>query len=133
MRSSMPSSPRNLKAAAWGWRSVVPSWNRMVAICGPHPTTDEVRRFISLCQPQSWKCLRQHDLELLRTPFGGREVSPANPTGREISTVVLHHVEKYLIGPWTFCWHELTRVPKPAATTVLRSSPSRWHPRRRLA
>src|ERR1700751_3846969 len=51
----MPSSPRNLKAAAWAWRSVVPSWNRMVAACGPHPTTDEARRFISLCQPQWWK------------------------------------------------------------------------------
>src|SRR3979490_2891099 len=57
----MPSSPRNLKAAAWGWRSAVPSWNRMVAACGLHPTTDEARRFISLCQPQSWKCLRQYD------------------------------------------------------------------------
>jgi hypothetical protein len=59
----MPSSPRNLKAAAWGWRSAVPSWKRMVAVCGPHPTMDEARRSISLCQPQSWKCLRQHDSE----------------------------------------------------------------------
>jgi hypothetical protein len=50
-RSSMPSSPLNLKAAAWGWRSTVPSWNRMVAVCGPHPTTDQAGRFISLCQP----------------------------------------------------------------------------------
>ena len=63
----MPSSPRNLKAAAWGWRSAVPSWKRMVDICGPHPTTDEARRFISLCQPRSWKCLRQHDSEFLRS------------------------------------------------------------------
>jgi hypothetical protein len=29
-------------------------------------TTDEARRFISLCQSQSWKCLRQHDSEFLR-------------------------------------------------------------------
>src|SRR3984957_15985769 len=66
MRSSMPSSPRNLKAAAWGWRSAVQSWNRMVAVCGPRPTTDEVRHFISLCQPQSVKCLRQYDFKFLR-------------------------------------------------------------------
>src|ERR1700733_14701430 len=63
----MPSSRLNLKAAAWGWRSAVQSWNRMVAVCGPHPTTDGARRFISLCQPQSWKCLRQYDSEFLRT------------------------------------------------------------------
>jgi hypothetical protein len=59
----MPSSPRNLKAAAWGWRSVVPSWKCMVDICGPHRTTDEARHFISLSQPQSWKCLWQYDSE----------------------------------------------------------------------
>src|ERR1700722_2610983 len=59
----MPSSQRNLKAAAWDWRSAVPSWNRMGVACGPHPTTDEVRRFISLCQPQSRKCLLQYDSE----------------------------------------------------------------------
>jgi hypothetical protein len=126
----MPSSPRNLKAAAWGWRSAVPSWNRMVAGCGRHPTTDVARRFISLCQPQSRKRLRQYDLELLRTPSGGREVSPANPTGSEFSTVVLHDMQKCFVGRWTFCWHELTRVLKPAATTVLRTSPSRLHRRR---
>src|SRR5277367_53393 len=38
----------------------------MVADCGPHPTRDEARRFISLCQPQAWKCLRQYDSEFLR-------------------------------------------------------------------
>src|SRR5258707_7804149 len=59
-------SPLNLKAPTWGWRSAIPSWNRMVAVCGPHHTTDEARRFISLCQPQSWKCLRQCDSEFLR-------------------------------------------------------------------
>src|SRR5580704_2540836 len=57
----MPSSPQNLKAAAWGWRSAVPSWNRTVAVCGPHPTTDEARRFISLCQLQLYKRLRRYD------------------------------------------------------------------------
>jgi hypothetical protein len=61
------SSPLNLKAAAWDRRSAVQSWNRMVAVCGPHPTTNEARRFISLCQPQSsWKRLRQYDSEFLR-------------------------------------------------------------------
>ena len=60
-RYSMPSSRRNLKAAAWAWRSAVPSWNRMVAGFGQQPTTDEARRFISPCQRQSWKCLRQYD------------------------------------------------------------------------
>jgi hypothetical protein len=34
-----------------------------VAVCGPHPTADEARRFISLCQPQSWKYLQQHNAE----------------------------------------------------------------------
>jgi hypothetical protein len=48
----MPSSPLNLKAAAWGWRSAVPSWKRMVAVCGRNPTTDEARSFISLCRTQ---------------------------------------------------------------------------------
>src|ERR1700722_9145978 len=33
----------------------------MAAVCGLHPTTDEARRFISLCPLQSWKCLRQYD------------------------------------------------------------------------
>ena len=51
--SSTPSSPRNLKAAEWGWRSAVPSWNRMVAVCGPHLTMDVARRFVLACQPQS--------------------------------------------------------------------------------
>ena len=39
-----------VKAAAWGWRSAVQSWNRMVAVCGPHPTKDEARPFISPCR-----------------------------------------------------------------------------------
>jgi hypothetical protein len=42
-RSSVPSSPRSLKAAAWGWRSAIPSWNRMVVACGPRLTTDGAR------------------------------------------------------------------------------------------
>jgi hypothetical protein len=54
------------QGSGMGWRSAVPSWNRMVAVCGPHPTTDEARRFISLCQPQSRKCLRQYDSVLKR-------------------------------------------------------------------
>src|ERR1700722_14680473 len=36
----------------------------MEGICGPHPTMDGARRFISLCQLQPWKCLRPYDSEL---------------------------------------------------------------------
>jgi hypothetical protein len=36
-----------------------------VAVCGPRLTTDEARRFISLCQPQPWKDLTQYDSAFL--------------------------------------------------------------------
>src|ERR1700728_4694341 len=36
-RYSTHSLRLNRKAAAWDWRSVVPSWIRMGAICGLHP------------------------------------------------------------------------------------------------
>ena len=97
----MLSSPLNLMAVAWGWRSAVQSWSRMVAVCGPHPTTDEARRFISLCQPQSSKCLRQYDYEFLRACDRPGETSCSGwfsckssmrfPIGRGWRCLINHH------------------------------------------
>ncbi len=38
-RSFLPSLPPSPKAAAWGWPSAVPLWNRMAAGCGQPPTS----------------------------------------------------------------------------------------------
>ena len=48
-KSSMPSSPPNLRAPAWDCPSAVPSSNRMAAACGPSHTPVGAQRFSSPC------------------------------------------------------------------------------------
>ena len=46
----MHSLPRNQKAAAWGWRSVVRLLSPTEDVCGYLPTPGKERHFISLCR-----------------------------------------------------------------------------------
>src|SRR5579863_5503313 len=50
------SLPRNQKAAAWGWRSVVRSLSRTEDMCGHLPTQGKERHYISLCRSHRTLC-----------------------------------------------------------------------------
>src|SRR5437868_3982551 len=51
IRSFLRSLPPSRRAAAWGWPSAVPLWNRMAGSCGQAPTVQEAQLFISPCRP----------------------------------------------------------------------------------
>ena len=53
IRSSVHSSRPSRRAPVWVWRSAAPSSNRIADVCGPRPTTDGARRFISLCRSRA--------------------------------------------------------------------------------